>query len=150
MNADYARRWLSALNSDVDALVTMYAEEPVVELGTYVDSVGDAVLSREDLRRELARYSNTDPANGLGIHTFELDAYEGTERHGVIRWRWTGRDLATFRGLPAAGAELSTVGQSFQQYGADGLIVRESTYWNDLRPLQTLGVKAEASHYWNE
>lgn len=149
MNIEFADLWARTLSSDVDKLVSLYAEEFVVELGTYADSVGEAILNPDDLRRELARYSNADSKNGLGIHEFTASAYAGHERHGIIGWTWTGRHLATFRGLPASGVDLSTVGQSFQQYDTDGRIVRESTYWNDLKPLQALGVEAQAAHYWD-
>ena len=139
MNREFADTWARALSTDVDAFVSLYADRFVVELGSYADSVTDALIDADALRRVLGRYSNTDPDNGLGIHTFEATTYEGHERHGIIQWRWTGEELETFRGVPAAGHRLSTVGQTFQQYDTDGKITRETTYWADMKALKALG-----------
>ena len=140
MNLEFAKGWANALSTDVDELVSLYADEHVVEIGTYADSVGEAIIAPDDLRRELARFSNTDPDNGQGIHVFEATNYEGHERHGIIQWTWSGESLDTFRGIPAGDRKLTTVGQTFQQYDNDGKIVRETTYWADLHALKTLGV----------
>ena len=140
MTIDFAQAWANALSTDVDELVSLYADEFVVELGSYADSVGHAIITPDALRRELARFSNTDLHNGDGIHVFEATNYEGHERHGIIQWTWSGQHLETFRGLPAEGHKLTTVGQTFQQYDGRGKIVRETTYWADLHALKTLGV----------
>jgi steroid delta-isomerase-like uncharacterized protein len=140
MNLDFATSWANALSTDVDELVSLYADELVIDIGTYADSVGEAIITQDDLRRKLAPFSNTDPGNGQGIHVFEATNYEGHERHGIIQWTWSAESLATFRGIPAGGRRLTTVGQTFQQYDEDGKIVRETTYWADLHPLKTLGV----------
>jgi steroid delta-isomerase-like uncharacterized protein len=139
MNLEFANTWARALSTDVDELVSLYADEFVVELGTYADSVGEALISPEALKRELARFSNTDPDNGDGIHVFEATTYEGHERHGIIQWSWSGEHLKTFRGVPAENRKLTTVGQTFQQYDAQGKITRETTYWADLKALKALG-----------
>ena len=139
MNLEFANRWTTALSTDLDELVSLYAEPFVVELGSYADSVTDALIDADALRRTLGRYSNRDPDNGLGIHLFEATTYEGHERHGIIQWRWTGERLGTFRGVPAEGHTLTTVGQTFQQYDVRGKITRETTYWADMKALKALG-----------
>ena len=135
MNIEFAQEWATALTTDVDQLVSLYADEFVVDIGSYADSVGHAMITPDELRQELARFSNGD-----GTHRFEATNYEGHDRHGIIQWTWTGENLTKFRGLPAADHKLTTVGQTFQRYDADGKIVRETTYWADLHALKTLGV----------
>lgn len=148
MNHDFAVKWTKALSENVDDLSSMYADECIVEIGTYADAVGEAITNRASLRRELAQFSNRDSANGMGIHTFSAKKYEGHERHGIIQWDWTAEHLDAYRGMPVDGRTLSSVGQTFQQYDSDGKIVRESTYWNDVKVLKELGVPMEAAHYW--
>ena len=36
-----------------------------------------------------------------------------------------------------------------QQYGDDGRIVRESTFWNDVPAFQALGLPVLTVHYWD-
>lgn len=139
MNREFADTWASALSTDIDALVSLYADQCVVDLGSYADSVDDALIDPDALRRVLGHYSNTDQGNGLGIHRFEATNYEGHERHGIIQWRWTGEHLETFRGIPASAHTLTTFGQTFQQYDATGKITRETTYWADMKALKALG-----------
>ena len=134
MNLEFAHTWANALSTDVDALVALYADEFAVEIGTYADSVTDALITPAALRRELARFSDGDEH-----HVFEATTYEGHHRHGIIQWRWTGERLKTFRGVPAEGRTLTTMGQTFQQYDGQGKIRRETTYWADLKALKALG-----------
>jgi steroid delta-isomerase-like uncharacterized protein len=100
-------------------------------------------------------YANTDPGNGLGLHNFEvLEAIGSTGHHGTstvtILWRWAGSHLANFRGLPTNGEPLSARGQTWHELDADGKIVRESTYWNDVPVLQALGLPVVTPEYWVE
>ncbi len=149
MNTGFAQAWTQAMGSDIDALAAMYSDDCVIEAGTYADSVGEAITTKDGLRREMGQFANTDAGNGLGVHTFEATNYEGHERHGIIQWRWSGEHLSTYRGLPVEGRTLTTVGQTFQQYDTDGKIVRESTYWNDVKVLKELGIPVDAAHYWD-
>ena len=134
MNLEFAHTWANALGTDPDALVALYADEFVVEIGTYAESVADALIAPEALRREVARFSSGDE-----LHVFEATTYEGHDRHGIIQWRWTGERLKTFRGVPAEGHTLTTMGQTFQQYDGQGRLTRETTYWADLKALKALG-----------
>jgi hypothetical protein len=52
--------------------------------------------------------------------------------------------------LPTNGEPLSARGQTWHELDADGKIVRESTYWNDVPVLQALGLPVVTPEYWVE
>jgi len=151
---DHAHRWTTALSSDTDAAVEMYADDLVYDDRNDIDHVYDTATNKAELRERIAPFANTDPGNGLGIHRFEvLDVLDATGAQGsravTILWRWTGEHLASFRGVPVpAGTTLTTRGQSWHQLDADGKIVRESTFWNDVPVFQALGLPVLTPHYW--
>lgn len=146
MNIDYAKNWADLKGSDAEAFSALYADICCVEYGTYNDSVGEALLGPAAVREQMQQYS--DGSNGE--QRFEARNYEGHERHGIIQWNWTGKNLKNFRGLTVNIAELHTVGQSFLMFDGDGKITRESTYWNDIKVVQDLGVPVEVKHYWDQ
>jgi steroid delta-isomerase-like uncharacterized protein len=151
---DHAQRWAQALTTDTEAVLALYADEVLYDDRRAVDHVYDTATGRAELRERLAPYANGDTGNGVGIHRFEvLEAIETTGGSGApavtILWRWTGEHLAGFRGVPVGSRTLSTRGQTWHQFAADGRIDRELTNWNDTPVLQELGLPVLTPHYWD-
>jgi steroid delta-isomerase-like uncharacterized protein len=144
-----AQAWATALTSDPERIVAAYADEFTFENRRVADVVNDTVTDKSVLGRVLAPYANQDRGNGTGIHTFEATDWIGDDRTGVILWNWSAEDIASYRGIPTAGAAVKTHGQTWQQYGDDGRIVRESTFWNDVPAFQALGLPVLTVHYWD-
>ncbi|SNQ47677.1 conserved hypothetical protein [Frankia canadensis] len=150
---DHAERWTRAITSDTEAALALYAADVLYDDRRAQDHVYDTATTVAELRERLVIFANPDPTNGLGIHHFDiLDAIETTGAAGAfavtILWRWTGEGLASFRGVPAGGQTLSTRGQTWHQFDADGLIDRELTNWNDVPVLQQLHLQVLTPHYW--
>lgn len=144
-----AQAWAAALTDDPARLVAAYANEFTVENHRIADVVNDTITDKPTLHRVLAPYANKDRANGTGIHTFEATEWIGDDRTGVILWNWSAEDIATYRGVPTGGQAMKTYGQTWQQYGEDGRIVRESTFWNDVPAFKALGLPVQTVHYWD-
>ncbi len=152
---EHAERWVQAITSDTDVAITLYTDDVQYDDHQAVDHVQDEAASKADLREQLAPYANKDAGNGLGIHHFEvLEAIETTGGNGsqavTILWCWTGEHLAGYQGVPAGGKKLTTRGQTWHQFDADGRIDRELTNWNDMPVFQQLGFPAPIPHYWEK
>lgn len=151
----HAQTWVRALTSDTAAAVSLYADDLVFDDHADSDHVTDTAITKAELEPRLAPYANKDASNGVGLHTFTAtEAFELAGDNGnpavVILWYWTGKELATYRGVPAQGKTLSTRGITWHQLGADGRILRETTYWNDTPVLQELGLPIITPEYWVE
>lgn len=95
---EHAQRWITALTTDTDAVVALYADDVVYDDHRDIDHVFDTATTPDQVRARLAPFANTDEDNGLGVHRFEiLDVIETTGSHGAaalsIVWRWTGEHL---------------------------------------------------------
>src|SRR3984885_13472829 len=144
-NTEHATRWATLITSDTDAAVGLFADELLYDDRRDVDHVYDTATDKAQLRTRIAPFANADPDNGLGIHSFEvLDVIDAAGVNGTravtIVWRWTGRRLWNFRGVPTGGQTLSARGQTWHQLDAAGKVTRESTYWNDVPVYQQLGL----------
>ena len=129
--------------------IAAYSDEFTVENRRVADVVHDTLTDKPTLHGVVAPYANKDSTNGTGIHTFEATEWIGNDRTGVILWNWSAEDIATYRGVPTGGQAMKTHGQTWQQYGDDGRIVRESTFWNDVPAFQALGLPVQTVHYWD-
>ena len=152
-NRDHAQRWASLITSDTDATVELFTDELLYDDRRDVDHVFDTATTKAQLRERVAPFANADPANGLGVHRFEvLDVIDATGVDGsravAILWLWTGEHLENFRGVPTGGKTLSTRGQTWHQFYADGKVNRESTFWNDVPVYQELGLALLTPAYW--
>ncbi|WP_016881206.1 MULTISPECIES: ketosteroid isomerase-related protein [unclassified Rhodococcus (in: high G+C Gram-positive bacteria)] len=152
---EHARRWITALTTDTAAAVALYADDLVYDDHADSDHVTDTAITKDELAPKLAPYANTDTANGVGLHSFEItDSFPVAGVAGnpavVILWNWTGTGLETYKGVPTQGKTLSTRGITWHQLDSDGQIVRETTYWNDTPVLQELGIPIITPEYWVE
>lgn len=152
---DHAQRWATALSSDTTAAVALYADDLVYDDHGDSDHVVDTAITKAELEPRLTPFSNKDAGNGVGIHTVTVtEAFQLAGVHGhpavVILWEWTGTGLATFRGVPTEGADLSTRVITWHQLDGEGKIARETTYWNDTPVLQALGLPIITPEYWIE
>jgi steroid delta-isomerase-like uncharacterized protein len=153
---NHAQRWLTALTSDTTDAVALYADDLVYDDHADADHVNDTAITKGELEPRLAPFANKDAANGVGLHTFAtIQAFQlaGVHDHPavVILWEWTGEGLSSYRGVPTGEKKtLKTTGISWHQLDADGQIARETTYWNDTRVLQELGLPIVTPEYWVE
>ena len=144
---DHAKRWTTAIVSDTDAVLDLYADELQYDDRRDFDHVVDSPTSKVELRERLVPFAG-------GNHAFEvLEVLESLGDQGsravTFLWKWTGENLDSYRGVPTGGRTLSTRGQTWHQLDADGRIVRESTFWNDTPVLQELGLPVATVHYWD-
>jgi steroid delta-isomerase-like uncharacterized protein len=150
---EHAQRWITALTSDTDAVVALYADDIVYDDHRDRDHVFDTATTTDGVRERVAPFANADTDNGLGVHRFEiLDVIETHGSNGAaavtILWRWTGEHLESFRGVPAAGHTLSARGQTWHQLDSAGKVNRESTFWNDVPVYRQLGLQVGTPEYW--
>lgn len=127
MNYEFAIKWLKCFRTSSEAICELYADDFVFE-----DPMLDQhqVTTKPDLHRLFALYANKDRANGLGVHNFRARGYVGDERSGLILWEWAPEDCANFVGLDVAGKPFGTQGHTYHEYDAQGLITRESSWWD--------------------
>jgi steroid delta-isomerase-like uncharacterized protein len=150
MNIDYAKQWAEALGTDTGAFAELYAPDGdfCVERHVIDDHMDDTISDHATLVERLAGLANSDPDNGIGIHTFTVTEYIGDQRYGLIHWDYAVEHAGHYRGLPADGKRLETKGSTFLQFNADGKIVLESTCFNDNPVFQQLGIPVLTPHYW--
>ncbi|GAB24080.1 hypothetical protein GOPIP_062_00320 [Gordonia polyisoprenivorans NBRC 16320 = JCM 10675] len=151
----HAEAWATALTSDTDELLGLFADDFVYDDHADRDHVLDTAITKDELRPFVAPFANADPGNGVGTHTFTVTesfpvAGRGGDPAVVILWDWTGEGLDTYRGVPVNGRTLHTRGITWHQLNAEGKIVHESTYWNDTPVLQELGIPLITPEYWVE
>jgi steroid delta-isomerase-like uncharacterized protein len=139
VNYNFAVKWLKAFRTSPEAVCKLYADDFLFEDLMLDQSITD----KDDLHRVFAPYANQDPDNGIGIHNFKIRAYIGDERSGLIRWEWTPEHAAVFLGLDVAGKPFGTQGHTFHVYNEEGLIVRESSWWDAAAILRQLGMTAD-------
>ncbi len=136
----FAVQWLKAFRESAEKVCALYADDFLFE-----DLILDqSITDKAELHRVFAPYANADRANGIGINVFRIDEYIGDARSGLIRWTWEPDGSAAFLGVPTGGRPFATSGQTFHIYDADGRIRRESTYWDAVAPLHTLGLPVSA------
>jgi steroid delta-isomerase-like uncharacterized protein len=151
-NHEFALRWAQTRTSDLAAHDTLYAPDKnfVIELAKVDDHMEDSINDHAELKSRLAYWSNTDAGSGQGVHTITVtEVFEGNG-HIFIHWDYAIEHLASFHGIPAEGKTLSTVGSTFLDFDADGLIIQEATIINDNPIYQQLGLPISTPHFWEE
>ena len=144
MNLQHAQQWALALGTDVDALAELYADWFTLEHGMVDDHLRDTITDRDALRSALGGLSSGEN----GTYTFTATEWLGGEDYGLIHWNVAIEGATTFRGIPTDGKTLTGIGSTFQQFDADGKISYESTYWEDNRIFEQLGLPIVRPHYW--
>jgi steroid delta-isomerase-like uncharacterized protein len=144
MNLQHAQQWARALGTDVDALAELYADWFTLEHGIVEDHLLDTITDRDALRSALGGLSSGEN----GTYTFTATEWLGREDYGLIHWNVSIEGATTFRGIPTEGKTLTGIGSTFQRFDADGKISYESTYWEDNRIFEQLGLPIVRPHYW--
>ena len=152
-NQEHAQQWASSITNDTDAVIELFADDLVYDDRRDIDHVFDTATSKEQLRERIADFANKDAANGLGVHRFDvLDVIDtigvDASRAVAILWQWTGEHMENFRGVPTGGKTLTTRGQTWHQFDADGKVNHESTFWNDVPVFQELALPVVTPRYW--
>jgi steroid delta-isomerase-like uncharacterized protein len=124
---NHAVKWLKSFRHSPEAICAMYADDFLFE-DVMLDQRG--ITDKGDLHRLFVPYANTDPDNGVGIHNFRIRSYIGTPRRGLIRWEWSPKHAGVFLGVDVAGKPFSTQGHTWHEYDENGLITRESSWWD--------------------
>lgn len=146
MNKEFATRWIQSFSKSPEEGVSFYADEFDFADAPLEQRIVD---DKAALSRVFAPYANSDPANGVGIHRFEVLEYIGDEHSGLIQWRWRATHAASLFGLPTGGKPVETTGMTFHVYRG-GKIVREVTHSDQIHPVQQIGYPVEILHYWEE
>lgn len=146
-NLEHAQKWCDALTSDVDALADMYSDEYfTVQLGKVEDHLVDTLTDRDMIKAQLGPMI----AGADGKYTFTATEWLGPEGYGLIHWDVTIEGAKHFRGIPTEGKTLKGIGSTFHEFDESGKILRESTYWEDNRIFEQLGIALMRPHYWKE
>lgn len=139
MHYNFGIQWLKAFRESADAVCRLYGpgddflfEDPMLDQ--------HGVSNQADLHRLFAPYANKDRSNGIGVHNFRIRSYIGNRRFGLLRWEWSPEDAAVFLGLDVRGKPFTTMGHTFHLYGEDGLIRRESSWWDAAKVLRASGL----------
>jgi Predicted solute binding protein len=137
MHYNFAIKWLYAFREASETVCALYDDGGFVFEDVMLDQHN--IDNKPDLLRLFAPYANKDPDNGIGIHNFRVRSYIGDERSGLIRWEWQPEHAAIFLGLDVAGKPFGTQGHTFHLYGDNGLIRRESSWWDAGAILRAVG-----------
>jgi steroid delta-isomerase-like uncharacterized protein len=137
MHYNFAIKWLYAFREASETVCALYDDDGFVFEDVMLDQHN--IDNKPDLLRLFAPYANKDPDNGIGIHNFRVRSYIGDERSGLIRWEWQPEHAAIFLGLDVAGKPFGTQGHTFHLYGDNGLIQRESSWWDASAILRAVG-----------
>lgn len=145
MHYNFGIKWLKAFRESSEAVCKLYGpgDDFVFE-----DEMLDQhnVNNQPDLHRLFAPYANKDRSNGIGVHNFRIRSYVGDQRFGLLRWEWTPEDAAVFLGLDVKNKPFTTMGHTFHLYTKEGLIKRESSWWDSHIIVRASGV-ANPSKY---
>lgn len=137
MHYNFGIKWLKAFRESSEAVCALYNRDGFVFEDVMLDQHN--LHDYDDLLRNFAPYANKDPDAGVGIHNFRIRSYTGDKRSGLLRWEWYPEHCAMFLGLDVAGKPFGTQGHTFHQYNEQGLIVRESSWWDASAVLRQVG-----------
>ncbi|KLL09929.1 hypothetical protein [Protofrankia coriariae] len=134
---NFGIKWLKAFRESAEAVSKLYADDGFIFEDVMLDQYN--INNKPDLHRVFGPYANKDPENGIGIHNFRIRSYIGDERVGLLRWEWSPEHAAVFLGLDVAGKPFGTQGHTFHIYNEQGLITRESSWWDASAVLRAVG-----------
>ena len=138
MHYNFGIKWLKAFRESSEAVCELYGpDDGFIFEDVMLDQHN--IDNKADLLRLFAPYANKDPDNGIGVHNFKIRSYVGDNRCGLLRWEWTPEHCAFFLGLDVAGKPFGTQGHTFHLYTEDGLIQRESSWWDASAVLRAAG-----------
>lgn len=134
---DWAKAYIKSFAQGSDAVLAHWADRDDI---VHEDPVlGQRSDTRSGVAATFDVYSNADPSNGIGIHTFTADEYFPGEQCGTTHWTWVAEGCAEFLGMPTGGQTITTKGVSIDIFDADGNIVREIAYWDAVGISEQLG-----------
>lgn len=138
MNFEWSKNWHETFGRSAQEIVDGWAdgvdivhEDPILDQRS---------TTKEELLATFAPYSNRDPDNGIGIHTFVANEYVGNAQSGVSHWTWTAEGCSEFLGIPTNGKTISTRGVTVNVFDESGKILREFSYWDAVSVYRQLGV----------
>lgn len=137
MHYNFGIKWLKAFRSSAEEVCALYNRDGFVFEDVMLDQHN--ITDYDDLVRNFMPYANKDPENGIGIHNFRIRSYTGDNRSGLLRWEWSPEHAGSFLGLDVAGKPFITQGHTFHMYNEQGLITRESSWWDASAVLRAVG-----------
>jgi steroid delta-isomerase-like uncharacterized protein len=131
MTQDFIRYWISTYGGgDLDACMACYADDVVFE-----DSIfGDRVEGKPAMREAFSAFILSD------VTKLKFLGWDGGPEGGAALWEWTadwGPDR-TFLGFDASNKSFTVRGISALTL-RDGLIVRQTDFWDARNALRQLG-----------
>jgi steroid delta-isomerase-like uncharacterized protein len=110
-----------------------FAEDAILH-----DAGGETVRGRDAIADRAQRYMDAFPDLRLDIESIEV---EGTRF--TLEWRASGTNTGSLAGQPPTSRSVVVEGCDVGEFGDDGLIFRETDYWNEAALLRQLGMMPE-------
>jgi steroid delta-isomerase-like uncharacterized protein len=107
---------------------------------TLHDAGGDTARGRDEIAARAKQYLDAFPDLRLEIASIEVDGNRGT-----LEWKAIGTNSGSLAGVPATNRSVVIEGCGVADIGDDGLIHRETDYWNEASMMRQLGLMPEAT-----
>jgi steroid delta-isomerase-like uncharacterized protein len=130
------RREVESWNAhDAVGVAAFYAEE-----ATVTDAGGETATGREEIAARARQYMDALPNL-----RFELQSVAADGNRFAMEWRASGTNTGSLAGMPPTNRPVVVEGCDVGEFGDDGLIQRETDYWNEASFLRQLGLMPEAA-----
>jgi steroid delta-isomerase-like uncharacterized protein len=128
------RRQADAWNAHDEAAVAAFFAEDA----TLYDAGGETSRGREGIAARAKRYMDAFPDMRLEVTSVEVDGNRFT-----MEWRASGTNSGSLAGMPATNKPAVVEGCDVGEVREDGLIERETDYWNEASLMRQLGMMPE-------
>jgi steroid delta-isomerase-like uncharacterized protein len=118
---------------DPVGVAALYAED-----ATVTDAGGETATGRDAIAARAKQYMDAFPDLRFEVQSIEVDANTFT-----MEWRASGTNSGSLAGMPATNKPVVVDGCDVGEFGDDGLIHRETDYWNEASMLRQLGLMPE-------
>lgn len=118
---------------DDDAIGRFYAED-----ATLSDAGGDTASGRHAIAARAKTYIDAFPDLRLDLESIAVDG-----NRFVVQWKASGTNTAPLMGMPATNKPVVVEGCDVGEVGEDGLVLRETDYWNEASFMRQLGLLPE-------
>jgi steroid delta-isomerase-like uncharacterized protein len=102
------------------------------------DAGGQTISGREAIAARAKQYMDAFPDMRLDIESIEVEGNRFT-----MEWKAVGTNTASLGDMPATHKSIVVEGCDVGEFGDDGLIQRETDYWNEASFLRQLGMMPE-------
>ena len=103
------------------------------------DAGGETINGRDAIAARAKMYMDAFPDMRFDIESIEVEG-----NRFAMEWKAYGTNTASLMDAPATGKSVVVEGCDVGVFGDDGLIQRETDYWNEASFLRQLGMLPEA------